>query len=354
MSVMKIGETHVLIIISTFQSHSSYPSQFKHSKNNDYNNFPTPMTSITLIIPVFNEGAVLNQHLPVIFAQLETIHNVTFKVLVIDDGSTDNTVSTLHSLCKQYPNLYFRSLTRNFGKEAAIQAGLAQVSNETDAVIVMDSDLQHPPQLIPQMIQLWQQGIPVVEAYKISRGQESATARFLAHAFYQIFDSLAGMNIKNHSDFKLLDKQVVAAYCALPERKRFFRGIIPWLGFTSAQIPFTVPERPHGTTAWSYLRLIKLSLTAITSFSSAPLHLITLLGLTSLLTSLIFGTLALYQKFTGVAINGFTTVILLILLIGSLLMIALGIMGVYIAHIYEEVKQRPSYLIDREKSMDSG
>jgi dolichol-phosphate mannosyltransferase len=306
------------------------------------------MKSITIVIPVFNEGAAIDRHLAIIFERLELIKDVQLTILVVDDGSSDNTVAQLDLLDVQYPNLNFICLSRNFGKEAAIQAGLAH--SQGDAVIVMDSDLQHPPELIPQMIHLWQQGVSVVEAYKISRGKESFTARLLAYSFYHVFDLLAGMNIKNHSDFKLLDRKVVEAYSALPERQRFFRGMIPWLGFTSAQIPFEVPERQHGTTAWSRLRLLKLSLTAITTFSSAPLQVITFLGAILLLVSLVFGSLALYQKFSGVAVSGFATVILLLLLIGSLLMIALGIIGVYIAHIYDEVKQRPSYLIDWRRS----
>jgi len=161
---------------------------------------------------------------------------------------------------------------------------------------------------------------------------------------------LADIDITNHSDFKLLDKKVVQAYCALPERKRFFRGLIHWMGFSTAQIPFEVPERQHGVSTWSYLRLFKLSLTAITIFSSIPLQIITLLGILTFNVSLVLSTIALYHKYTGVAVSGFTTVILLILFIGSVLMIALGIIGNYIAHIYNEVKQRPSYLIDWDKS----
>jgi len=189
-----------------------------------------------------------------------------------------------------------------------------------------------------------------VEACKVSRGKESYISRLMSNGFYHLFKVLADIDISNHSDFKLLDKKVVEAYCALPERKRFFRGLIHWMGFSTAQIPFEVPERQYGVSTWSYLRLFKLSLTAITIFSSIPLQIITLLGILTFNISLILSTIALYHKYTGVAVSGFTTVILLILFIGSALMIALGIIGNYIAHIYHEVKQRPSYLINWDKS----
>ncbi|KHD11616.1 glycosyl transferase [Candidatus Thiomargarita nelsonii] len=304
--------------------------------------------TVTIVIPVFNEGGAIEKHLPVIFENIKEIKEINIGVLLVDDGSTDNTVEKLKKLCERYNTLNFICLNRNFGKEAAIHAGLQQ--SHDDAVIVMDSDLQHPPQLIGKMIALWRQGIDVVEAYKVYRGKESYLSRLMAHRFYDLFGILSGMNIKNHSDFKLLDRKVVEAYCAMPEKKRFFRGIIHWLGFSSAQIPFEVPERQHGVTAWSRFKLFKFSFTALTSFSTAPLQIITFLGVLCFIISFIIGSLALYHKYMGSAVSGFTTVILLILIIGSLLMIALGVIGIYIAHIYDEVKRRPDYLIDWKRS----
>lgn len=304
--------------------------------------------TINIVIPVFNEGDAIEKHLPVIFENIREIKEININVLVVDDGSTDNTVEKLKKLCKQYNRLNFICFNRNFGKEAAIHAGLQQ--SDTDAVIVMDSDLQHPPQLIKKMISVWQQGIEVVEAYKISRGKESYLSRLMAQKFYDLFDIMSGINIKNHTDFKLLDRKVVDAYCSMPEKKRFFRGIIPWLGFSSAQIPFEVPDRQYGVTAWSRLKLLQFSFTAITSFSTVPLQIITFLGVLFFIISIIIGSLALYYKYIGSAVSGFSTVILLILIIGSLLMIALGIIGIYIGHIYNEVKRRPDYLIDWKNS----
>jgi len=304
--------------------------------------------TITIVIPALNEETAIDKHIPIIFEHIANIKEIKLRILVVDDGSTDNTVEKLKKLCELYNALNFICFNRNFGKETAIHAGLLQ--SDTDAVIVMDSDLQHPPQLIEKMIAIWQQDIDVVEAYKVSRGKESYLSSLMGHSFYRLFGILSGMNIKNHSDFKLLDRKVVDAYCAMPEKKRFFRGIIPWLGFSSAQIPFEVPDRQHGVTAWSRLKLLKFSFTAITSFSTVPLHIITFLGVLCFIISFIIGSLALYHKYMGNAVSGFTTVILLILIIGSLLMIALGVIGIYIAHIYDEVKRRPDYVINLNKS----
>jgi len=312
------------------------------------------MKTITLIIPVFNEAAGLATHftdIQAVIAELTT-PALAIKVLLIDDGSTDATAEVLAALQQQYPHVTYLCLTRNFGKEAAIHAGLDHCQG--DAVIIMDGDLQHPPSLLPEMVALWQQGIQVVEAYKVSRGQESLLARTLAESFYLLFMRLSSMDLRNHTDFKLLDASVVAAYRAMPERKRFFRGMIQWMGFRSAQLPFKVPARQVGKSAWSKLALFKMSIHAITAFSSIPLHLITWLGLFTFLFSCVIGSIALLHKFSGVAVDGFTTVILVTLIIGSVLMIALGIIGLYLGHIYDEIKQRPSYLIDWQQSPRTG
>lgn len=239
------------------------------------------------------------------------------------------------------------SLTRNFGKEAAILAGLQQA--EGDAVIVMDSDLQHPPDLIPKMVEIWRQGVYVVDACKSSRGRESKLSAFLAVAFYHVFGRMAQIDVQQSSDFKLLDRRVVDVYCSLPERKRFFRGLTAWMGFSSARVYFDVPDRLHGSSTWTRLKLLRLSVDALTGFSTGALHLITLLGLVSLVVSIVIGSISLYHKLVGVAVDGFTTVILIVLLLGSFIMVGLGIIGIYLEQIFTEVKGRPPYLIDQRK-----
>ena len=307
--------------------------------------------SVTVIIPVYNEERAFAHNFAVILKHLDAVQQTTFEVLIVDDGSRDKTVDVVNTFCTTRRDVRLICLSRNFGKEAAIHAGIAHASG--DAVIVMDSDLQHPPELIPRMLQLWDNGASIVEAYKVSRGRESLSSRMLANGFYRIFSSLSGMDLRNHSDFKLLDRQVVDAYVALPERSRFFRGIVRWLGFSAVQLPFEVQDRKHGSSAWSRWRLFRLSLVAITSFSAEPLQFVTLFGVLTFIISGIFGTIAIYHKVSGQALSGFTTVILLILIIGSILMISLGLVGMYIARIYDEVKGRPSYIIKRTKT-DSG
>lgn len=303
--------------------------------------------SITMVIPVYNEERAFVHNFAIILQHLDALRDVKADVLIVDDGSSDDTVKVIGRFCEQRNDVKLICLSRNFGKEAAIHAGLDHATG--DAVIVMDSDLQHPPELIPKMISLWREGASIVEAYKISRGREPLMSRILANGFYGTFSRLSGMDLRNHSDFKLLDRAVVKVYATLPERSRFFRGIVRWLGFPAVQIPFEVKERRHGSSAWSRLRLFRFSLVAITSFSAAPLQFVTLFGLLTFIISGIFGGIALYDKFSGHAVSGFTTVILLILIIGSILMISLGLMGIYIAKIYDEVKGRPSYIIDHMK-----
>lgn len=306
------------------------------------------MIQISLVIPVYNENGAIERNLPVILDILSGIEAFCFQVLLIDDGSTDGTSDWLKEYCLAHSNVELVCLSRNFGKEAAILAGLMHAHGE--AAIVLDSDLQHPPSLIPKMLALWGQGFDVVEACKASRGRETLVSAMLAGGFYRLFNLLAGMDITNNSDFKLLDRRIVEAYCALPERKRFFRGMIPWIGYSRARLYFDVPDRKHGVSAWSRFKLLRFSMTALTSFSSKPLHLITLLGLISFAFSLILGSITLYQKFTGLAISGFTTVILMFLLIGSFIMIGLGLIGVYLEQIFDEIKKRPVYLVDTRKS----
>lgn len=305
------------------------------------------MKSVTVVVPLYNEGEAITRNLPVIVAALEAIESFDIRLLLVDDGSTDGSSAWLRQQCE--PDwLELLTLTRNFGKEAAIQAGLQHAGG--DAVIVMDSDLQHPPQLIPKMLALWLEGIEIVDARKASRGDEPRLSAFFASAFYRVFGLLAQMDIRGHSDFKLLDRKVVDAYCALPERKRFFRGLIAWMGFSSAQLYFDVQERAHGASAWPRIKLFRYSVDALTGFSTGPLHLITLLGVLTFVFSVILGGIALYDKMTGVAVSGFTTVILIILIIGSCIMAGLGLIGVYLEQIFIEVKNRPIYLVDERRS----
>jgi polyisoprenyl-phosphate glycosyltransferase len=302
---------------------------------------------ISIIIPVFNESATIQHSLVTISSEIKRIPNIDFHFIIVNDGSSDNTLEILNKIAINQMNITILNFTRNFGKEAAIYAGLKY--SQCDAVIVMDSDLQHPPYLIENMVNFWLNGSDVVEACKLSRGKESFISKFFAQGFYFLFEKLTHFDLKKHSDFKLLDCKVVAAYCALPEKKRFFRGLISWLGFSSTQIFFDVPERQLGHSAWSRYKLFRFALHALTSFSSVPLHVISFLGIFCFSLSTIIGGIALYDKWFGHAVSGFTTVILLILIVGSFIMFGLGLIGLYLEQIFDEIKQRPLYVIQQNK-----
>ena len=218
----------------------------------------------------------------------------------------------------------------------------------------MDADLQHPPDLIPEMIAKWEEGYRVVEAVKAGRGKENRLYDFSSKLFYILFRVFGSIDLENLSDYKLLDKEVVEAIQALPEQRRFFRGLVSWLGYPAFQIPFNVPDRESRRSSWSNWQLVRYSIDSLSSFSSAPLQIITVIGALMLLTSVVFGSVALYQWFVGNAVTGFTTVILLLLGIGSMLMISVGIIGLYISKIYDEIKSRPVYVVKNEFARSTG
>ena len=298
----------------------------------------------SIVIPIYKESSYFAQVFIKLNAVVESL-GIAYEFIIVDDGSPDDTWKVVRDLVRQYPQVITAvRLSRNFGKENALCAGLEMAKG--DAAIVMDGDLQHPPELIPQMIRIWQQSeVNIVEAVKVSRGRESWISKIGAQIFYAVFNYLSGYNLKGASDYKLLDRKVIDAWLKMGERNLFFRGMTAWLGFRRATIPFEVPRRFGGKSAWSTIKLIGLAFTGLTAFSSLPLYLITLLGFIFLIPAVAIGLQTLYLKFTGAAVDGFTTVILLLLIIGGLLMIGLGTIGLYIARIYEEVKARPRYLI---------
>ena len=300
-------------------------------------------TNVSIVIPVYREENNVNILLTAIQKEL-TITNEAYEIVLVDDGSTDNTWAMIKEAFKKYPTLRAVRLSRNFGKEYALCAGLEIAKGE--AVIVMDGDLQHPPHLIPEMVRIWRESnADVVEAVKIYRGKESILGKLGAKLFYGILHMLSGYNLRGASDYKLLNRQVVNAWIKMQERGLFFRGMVSWLGFRHVQIPFQVPKRISGQSRWSIFQLCKLALTGITAFSSLPLHFVTFSGAVFFMFAVVIGVQTLYMKLTGNAVSGFTTVIILLLIIGSLLMISLGIIGLYIARIYEEVKMRPRYIV---------
>lgn len=301
---------------------------------------------ITVIIPVYNEESQICENIEIIRKHLAET-GMDYMILLVDDGSTDGTWFRLKIISEEIPGIKALRLSRNFGKEAALCAGLEAF--EGDACIIMDADLQHPPSLIHEMVHLWKdEGYEVVEGVKALRGNESMINRVGANLFYNILSKLSGFNIKQASDFKLLDKKVVSALRSMNEKDTFFRGMSAWVGYSRVSIPFNVGMRREGVSKWSFFKLCSLAVKAITSFSSFPLQIVTFMGVLFLAGALVLGAQTLYMKLAGLAYSGFTTVILLLLIIGSCLMISLGIIGTYIARIYDEVKGRPRYIIADE------
>lgn len=299
---------------------------------------------VSLVVPAFNEGAAISANLRNILDCARQSPLVSFELLLVDDGSKDDTLAWVEEMMRTESAIRLLALTRNFGKEAAIQAGLEYAHGE--AVIVIDADLQHPPALIREMVRLWLVGgIPVVEAIKQERGREPLVKGLGAKLFYWGFDKWAKVDLAGQSDFKLLDRTVVDAYLSWPEKQRFFRGLVGWAGFPSAQLPFSVPERAAGQSSWGRLKLLRYAIHNFTSFSSVPLRLVSIFGALALLGGFVIGAISLWQKFRGEALDGFTTVNLLIVGMGGAILLGLGIIGHYLARLYDEVKGRPPYVI---------
>ena len=269
-------------------------------------------------------------------------------MLLVDDGSKDGTWKAIAAGAASHPGkVRGLKLSRNFGKEAAICAGLDAA--DADAVILMDGDLQHPPECIPEMLRLWREGgYDIVEGVKVSRGKESLGSRLNATVFYGLFHKVSGYKLANASDFKLLDRKVVLKWREFTEHSTFFRGLSAWLGFNRVTFPFEVAARETGESRWSIRKLIGLSVNAITSFSAMPLQLITSIGVVFMLGALVLLIQTLVNFFTGHAANGFTTIIVVELVIGACIMISLGLIGTYIARIFEEVKNRPRYIVSED------
>jgi len=298
---------------------------------------------LSIVMPVFGEGANLPGLLTAVRNAMDRC-KLPYELVLVDDGSPDNTWEVITEEAQRCHAIRALRLSRNFGKESALCAGLEHTRGA--AVILMDADGQHSPSLIPEMVHLWQtSGADIVEAVKRRRGPESFSSKVGAQLFYLILNRLSGFHFKGASDFKLINRKAVDALLTMHERNVFFRGMTVWMGFTAVQIPFEVVPRSAGQSTWSILKRVKLALIGITAFSSFPLHLVTFAGVVFLGISILLALQTLYLKLVGRAVSGFATVILLELIIGSLLMISLGIIGEYLARIYEEVKGRPRYLI---------
>ena len=298
---------------------------------------------LSILIPAFNEAEGITLFFKQLYDVLESCC-ADFEIWVIDDGSRDSTWEKVCVAQKVFPSLFGLKFTRNFGKEAAILAGLRNVRGK--AVIVMDADGQHPPSLLPNMLEAWRKGnAQIVAAQKSSRDTDKWTARLNAHLFNKLMKTLTGLDLAGASDFRLLDRRVIDTLLAFPEKVRFFRGMTVWTGFNTTTLGFDVAPRIAGESQWSTAQLTRLAIIAITSFSAKPLGMIFRLGLFGIAASILIFLQAIYSWMSGIAISGWTSLTVVILLFGSANLLGIGVLGAYLAQIFDEIKSRPEYLI---------
>lgn len=297
---------------------------------------------LSVIIPAYNEQENIKNTAAVI-AEILTAVEIAYEIIFVDDGSADGTWAEINAARGNNENVRGVRFSRNFGKEGAIFAGLKAAAG--DCAVLIDCDLQHPPQLIPKMYAMWESGAEVVEAVKASRGRESLFYKLFAKSFYKIMKSSSGINLDGASDFRLLDRKVIDALNELPERMTFFRALSSWVGFKAEKIEFDVKPRAAGKTKWSFKKLFKFAVNSITSFTNLPIHLITLVGVIFGILAAVLGVQTLVNYFCGNAAEGFSTVILLILIVGACVLVGIGVIGFYLSKIYEEIKQRPRYIV---------
>lgn len=302
------------------------------------------MSRLSVVLPAYNEEQMLAKTCRTLKKILD-LAEINYELVIVDDGSTDQTWKIIEETAEKDRNVTGVHFSRNFGKEAAIVAGLAQASG--NAVAVMDCDLQHPPEVLVKMYRLWEQGYEVVEGIKKGRGTETVFHRKSAGFFYRIMSRATGFNMENASDFKLLDRKAVESVLSMPERSMFFRATSSWVGFKSTSVLFEVQEREAGESKWSTGSLIRYAFRNIVAFTTLPLQFVTIGAGGCFICSLLLLIYSLVRYFTGHAVEGYTTLLIVMLFIGSAVMMSLGIIGYYIARIYEEVKRRPRYIVSR-------
>ncbi|MES2877747.1 MAG: glycosyltransferase family 2 protein [Pseudomonadota bacterium] len=310
----------------------------------------TPSPSISCVIPAFNEARNLGTVVPQILATLARLSE-RIELLVIDDGSRDDTTAVMQALCAAHPEVVYLKLSRNFGKEPALTAGLD--ATRGDVVILMDADGQHPSSLLPEMLQKWKQGSDVVYAVRKTRDDQSGLQVSLTGLFYKLVNF--GNRVKipaNAGDFRLMDRKVVDALKSLPERNRFMKGLYAWVGFNSTAIDYEPLPRADGKSNFGLRGSLSLALTGILAFSIAPLRALTLVGLVLSALALGYGGWVVGEYFVlGIAVPGYATIVVGMMFFSGIQLLSIGVLAEYVGRIYEEVKQRPPYLISQREGL---
>lgn len=308
---------------------------------------------VSVVVPFFNEEKAVDRFLQTIIAVLEDI-DTKWEIICVDDGSSDHTLQHLLSAARANPAISVLALSRNFGKESALTAGIE--SSGGDVVVLIDADLQDPPMLIGDMLEKWREGYDVVYGIRQSRNEDSLTKRVTAGVFYRIFNSLTSVPVPvNSGDFRLMDRRVADRLRELPERTRFMKGLFAWLGYKSTAVYYDRPGREEGKTTWSYWKLWNFALDGLTSFSTVPLRVWTYVGLIVSLMSFGYASFLIFRTFIeGVDLPGYASLMVVILFLGGIQLISLGVLGEYLGRVFIEVKQRPIYLIDRVYHFPNG
>lgn len=299
---------------------------------------------LSVVVPVFNEAGNLEALLRRLMPVLETCVS-SFQIVFIDDGSSDDTLDRLSALHARDPRIEAVSFSRNFGKEIAIAAGLDHARGQ--ACVIMDADLQHPPEVIAAFVQRWREGYKNVYAQRRTRDTDAALRRVLSHRFYRLFDRFGETALPaGAGDFRLLDRQAVDALQSMRERARFTKGLYAWIGFSTIGIPFDVEERASGTSKFSYRKLTRFALDGIMSFSTMPLKVWTFVGVTISVIALCTALLFIIQTIVnGVDVPGYASLIVSVMFFAGVQLLSLGVLGEYIGRIFAEVKKRPLYIV---------
>lgn len=308
--------------------------------------------SVSLVVPVYNEEDNISSFLQSVIPVLESITpRISYNILFVNDGSRDKTKAAILAAASDNAKIGLLNLSRNFGKEAALFAGLCNAQG--DAIIPVDVDLQDPPHVITDMIERWRLGAKVVNARRVNRDSDTWLKRRTAQAFYRVFNILSDHAIPyDVGDFRLLDREVVEVICQLGERSRFNKALFSWVGFETDEVRFERPHRAAGTSAYSYWKLWKLSLDGIFSSSTIPLRMWSYFGAALGVVSLLYSLFILIRTLIfGVEVPGYASTLILILIFGSLNLFALGIIGEYVGRIYTEVRQRPVYIISSQHNV---
>lgn len=306
------------------------------------------MKTVTILIPCYNEEESLPFMREALLQLISEQPGYQWEFLFINDGSRDNTLRLLEQMHQEDNRFCFVSLSRNFGKEAAMLAGFDHARG--DAVIIMDADLQHPPTVIPQLLAAWEEGYDDVYGKRLTRGRESWLRRKLSMSYYRLLQRMAHVEIlPNVGDFRLLDRRCVESLKQLRETERYTKGLYCWIGFKKKEVPFETQDRVAGKSTWSYRQLIGLAIDGILSFTTAPLRISTILGLIVSFVAFIYMCVVLANTLIwGEPVAGYPTIVVLILFLGGVQLISLGIIGEYLGKTFIEVKNRPVYVVDKK------